>query len=369
VIQGKILDLVQTAEKEGVPTSQRSIEWIQKSIIEYVLGLSSSSKLKVDVGPTGLLPYVRELKTTFLDRSSYTASQFWRAMYMLLIGNPIGVTSFKDPTVGEMSTKYNVSEGDMYTALDLLSPKQLAALRRTANAMIRKGERVEVPASLMPFYPEIETYCRKLVNKKMRFLANNDGGQDLDDYFQEILTDALVTFRHYDYYKHNLLLLNTMRRGAHNSAMNKIKYHVAGKRARIIQTKKGTEDSHAVFAVTTLSLDYEMGEEGAPFSTWIADEESPNAEKLIANEQAINQMVNKAPEPYNKVISLIFSKIRDIRFEFWLTDNYQVDFTECSNEDLVYYACKYHGVTLSSFKQIAGNLLPEQVKRLEAMGT
>lgn len=159
----------------------------------------------------------------------------------------------------ELKIKYEVSSEDINTCFRNF--KHIDSYTFTKKQMVRVCNLASLDKKLQSLIPEIQTFCRHYVLKKLRFVLKSCN-YELHDLVSEILCKAIVTF----YFtstdaKDRLHTLNFIRRTCKNHGLNMIVYFTAKKRSRL--NKEGEDFSLMIVSENQMrktgesTIDYE----------------------------------------------------------------------------------------------------------------
>jgi hypothetical protein len=224
----------------SIQVAPQQHELLIRSILLYALGRRNAADLRQLGRQLGIADPLYDLKSTFLDRSYYVVSLWWRVVfrYFRRVGRrqhyeTIDRQSLDTVLAGLKGVSRAVvreCEQDLRLLDAYLSDQDKRFLVRVALT-IGGDEQLDVA----PIVDELQRFCHHLAYRKLRFLANNDTGVTLDDLRVEVFEAALATLLHYDAEPNRLKLINTAKRGARNHCMRLIDWHTAQRRTRLLR--------------------------------------------------------------------------------------------------------------------------------------
>jgi len=225
----------------------------QNLIVSYLLKLIGAREFRSEAKQLkGERPKLLELKS-FVDSSLYIA-KLWRCVYKYCANqleyvvkeygiDPGDVNLFIDPSLIEMmATDNEVEIEDVYFCLDVLSSNQVAMLQRQAiNTPINPLSESQIA----DIVTGLTTYCSRLANHKLRFLAKFDSGLTLEDLTGDLIAEAVRIVRIYDYTGDVALVTNYAKRAVHNLMVDFTTYYTYEMRSRV-QVVNGEYQSKTV---------------------------------------------------------------------------------------------------------------------------
>lgn len=336
-----------------------------RAILLYITGRKKADDFRVLSRTLNITEELYEFKSSYLDRSYYTISQFWRivwAYYRRLSASGTLIDNLRD-SGGLSSTVINESAlhlalSDVRTVKESQREVFAADVRLLEDfltiedhhklyllARCNNGYSTPTDIDLQPIIEKLRRYCWSLAYHKARFISMNDVGIDLDDIAIELFEVGLRTMREFDSeYYNELKLLNTAKVGARHHCSRMIDYHTAQKRSRLVRVGDGE------YQTTTISLDHELQDNnrGATILDTIENGEE-GSDETLHREQWLVDLVYATSDDISRVIEITLG-VDDPEFESWLQDRTGKQSLEISDTMIARYACEFVHVPISAVR-------------------
>jgi hypothetical protein len=202
----------------------------------------------------------------------------------------------------------------------------------------------------------LSNYCGALAYRKLRFIANNDHGIDVEDIKTELIAEGIAGMMHVDWSSNKAYVLNYAKRASHNYMVRLIEHHTAKKRSRIIRVVEGDDETMPEYSITTLSLDYEMTEGGFTLKNIIGDNSFGNAEHKFGYRQWLSKMMTCIPQNIGHVVMIVLGGEHD-GFEGWLDTQYHISIEDLEEDTLVNLACAYFKAPIETVQEALSSFI------------
>lgn len=222
------------------------------------------------------------------------------------------------------------------------------------NQSLRKAR----PASLEVMSKWLDKRAKKIAYRKLRFLADNDGGVGLEDLKADLMHHAARSFKESEFkagergQANVLYMRNYALRSMLNRAESIIQERQTQKRAQVVRTVEGTKNSHPEYQRTVLSLDRRPVGRGHVSSSDtfvtlmdVVSEENTTEEQLYVHEVRARLNVLE-----RRVLDTYLGTRNDRSWEEW-AQNHRVDMTDPQSPAVLQALCRYHGIELDDLKK------------------
>ncbi len=221
---------------------------ITRAVLLYLNSRANSTHLRQATRELGISDQLYNFKASYLDRSQYTISHYWRASFSYFKHLPVPEGRF-GPATTEMHEPSLKRAVESVAAIPRSDKKDATEDLRLMEDFLTIGDHeklfitarhldFESPSDtdLLPIIKKLQRYCGSLAYRKMRFIAQNDCGVSLDDLSAELFEAGLRTLREFDFeFDQELKLLNTAKVGAKNHCLRLIDFYTTQKRNRIVK--------------------------------------------------------------------------------------------------------------------------------------
>lgn len=243
MIRTRLFELLQNVN-ETSSLDTESNQKIKRATLLYCMGRRNSADFRMLGKDLGIVEPLFNFKSSFLDRTHYTISLYWRAAFAYfryLDCKPAGPDEiWVDQATVHKAIKHvpqlntpELRDGCdhdlhlMEDCLDVEDQRSLFRLSRSAHYRDLDSQ------DFYSLTKDLQRYAAGITYHNARFLTRNDYGLSLTDLQNEVFEAGLRTMYQYDSDDDMLRLLNTAKRGAYNHMIIMLEHHTAKRRRRL----------------------------------------------------------------------------------------------------------------------------------------
>jgi hypothetical protein len=235
-----VLEELLHGDREGPPEPLN--DEVLKTLVDYVLGFNDGRTFRKIDRRYDYEGVLSEFRKEHLEASYYAMGRLWRAVYRTV--------AFKNVNL----TPYGVSEEDVQTCLDTLTPEN----RKRIRTWVRKNKYVHLPneEGVHRVVENCEKAMKSIVNSKLRFIYQYDPCYEREDLISFLRIVAYRVALKYDW---EMLdgefayekCLNYTKRSMWNAAFLLIKQNTSDDYRRLAKV----DTDQRLYQITTISMD------------------------------------------------------------------------------------------------------------------
>jgi len=310
---------------------------LERAVVRYLLGINSTSVLNRSAKKYGIKSGIENLRSSYLSKSEYAVSMFWRAVHAWASGAP----------AAELKRAFDITDDDLEMISESLIGQDI--VETLVHLRERKKEKIDEKL-VNKLLKSVKPLCTSLAYK-MRFIYNYDAGLSLEDFRSEFMLEALRVIRHYDYTEDEAHLKNRVIRSVYNYWKRLIEFYTAKRRRRLTQS----DDDSREYVQKVFSLDYflEMDNEAGQTTLHsIIGENIISQEEIAVGEEFVERLTEEIPPEICMYVDIVHGQEFSYEFISWMAETKGKHPSELNENKLRKCAIKYLAIDKEELKKL-----------------